>query len=109
MNKTERVEGFYVKLKSNKELQKYARHLGGDMSETVGYYIRFDGTLIPADADLNKEGGFYCFPKHVLDHGQEFLVIDNENTLSTREYNSSKALYDDVLGESATYSAKGVY
>lgn len=102
------VNGFFVKLKELNELREFGRHLGGDFSETLGYYIRMsDGSLIPNDADLNEEGGFHCFPKHILDNGQEYLVIDHPNIITKREYDTAKALYDEV-DEEENRSMKGV-
>lgn len=95
-----------VKLKSLDKLRNFARHTGGDMSETLGYYVRFDGSLIPNDATLNDESGFHAVFKHVLENGEEVLVVDHPNIITKREYEQTKELYEKVEENRST---KGVY
>jgi len=84
-----------VKSKTLKELKKYARHLGGDMNETLHYFIRAsDGSLLKT-LD-SPECTFTAIGLHVLNHNEEFLVVDHPNPISKYEYESTKILYKEI-------------
>lgn len=101
------IEAFTVKLKELKDLKKFARHFGGDMSESMAYVIRHDnGELVDRNANLNDIGSFTHTVKHVLENGQEFLVVDHPNVISKADYERTKALYEEVNEDN--YSMKGV-
>ena len=85
-------ETFKVKLKPLDTLREYGRSLGGDMSEDLSYFIKFDGKLLKSNEQ--PTGGFTCFTKHVLENGEEFLVVDHPNIITKREYEASKILYE---------------
>lgn len=99
------MKSFKVKLKSLKKLKKFAMNNGGDMCETLKYVIKPNGELVENMTDLNKLGSFHTVFKHVLENGEEFLVVDHPNIITKREYEMSKVLYET---ESEEISMKGV-
>ena len=83
-----------VVAKSINKLKKYARHLGGDMSETLHYFIRMDnGELL--ERGENPDTSFTAKGLHVLEHGEEFLVVDRPNPISKQEYEQIKVLFEE--------------
>lgn len=92
-----------VKLKTISELKKFARHLGGDMSETLHYFIKFDGKPIKNTEEPNTS--FHAVGFHVLDHGEEFLVVDHPNPISKQQYDAYRELFKE---EDENRSMKGV-
>jgi len=98
---------FKVKLKSIQKLKKYARHFGGDMSESNAYVLKHNGELVDKRVELNDvEGGFIHVVKHVMENGEEFLVVDHLNIITKVEYERTKALYEEI--KKSEPSMKGV-
>lgn len=94
-----------VKLKAVNELRKFARYLGGDMSEDVHYFIRMSsGDLI--ENEKEPTGSFHAIGFHVLDHGEEFLVVDHPNPISKQQYDTYRALFEE---QDENRSMKGVF
>lgn len=84
-----------VRLKSLNSLRRFARFLGGDMSETVHYFVdMFTKEVLERDEDTDKNIIVKGF--HVLDHGKEFLVVDHPNPISREEYEAIKDLFDNI-------------
>ena len=85
-----------VIMKSLRQLRKYGRNLGGDMNESLTYFIRMsDGSLIKTSE--NADESFIAVSKDVRDNGEEFLVVDHPNPISKREYEATKVLYKEEL------------
>lgn len=89
--------GGYMKviLKSTKTLKKFARYLGGDMSETIHYFIDMF-TKEPLESTEEPDKSFMAKGFHATDHGEEFLVVDHPNPISRDEYERIKALFTEV-------------
>jgi len=65
------------------------------MSETVHYFVdMFTKEVMERNEDTNKN--FIVKGFHVLDHGEEFLVVDHPNPISRQEYEAVKDLFDNV-------------
>jgi len=94
-----------VKLKTANALKRFARYLGGDMSESVTYFIEM-GTNRPMENNESPQNSFHAKSFHALEHGEEFLVVDHPNPISKQEYETFKDLFEIV--EEERRSHKGV-
>ena len=94
-----------VKLKTANMLKRFARYLGGDMSESVTYFVEM-GTNRPMENTEDPQVDFHAHTFHVLDHGEEFLVVDHPNPISKQQYELMKNLFDTVDEGRGSY--KGV-
>lgn len=95
-----------VKLKATHKLKRFARFLGGDMSETVHYFIDMV-TGEPMESNKEPNKSFMAKGFHVCDHEEEFLVVDHPNPISRDEYNKIKELFEELPEERE--SRKGVF
>jgi len=94
-----------VKLKTASALKRFARYLGGDMSESVTYFVEMS-TNRPMDRTEDPDVSFHARSFHVLEHGEEFMVVDHPNPISRQEYETFKDLFEIV--EPVERSHKGV-
>ena len=83
-----------LKVKLNEELVKrYAFHLGGDMSETLGIAVNHSGE--PITYEEFKESGGTVKPIHVLELTEEFLVVEHESPIPVGEYDKFKCFFEE--------------
>ena len=92
-----------VRMKTISQLKRFARHLGGDMSEDIYYFAKSTGNLIENIDDGYKN--FNAVGFHALDHGTEFLVVDHPNPISKQQYEAFRELFTE---EDENRSMKGV-
>jgi len=75
-----------------KLIKQYWFSLGGDMSETMGIAVNHEGEVITYE-EFKKIGGSVK-PIHVLELEDEFLVVNHDNPISNREYETFHNIYN---------------
>jgi hypothetical protein len=99
-----------VRLKTSNLLKRFARYFGRDMSESVTYFIDIK-TGKPIENRINPDTSIFVSSFHVLQHGEEFLVVDHPNPISKDEYEKMKELFSespsDTVNERGSF--KGVF
>jgi hypothetical protein len=75
-------------------LKKYGFHVGGDMSESVGIAVGFDGKILTYQEMKKTSHSVKIF--HVCEEELEYSVSKHDNPIGKREFESFKNLYVEV-------------
>lgn len=96
-----------VKLKTKKQLKKFAKYMGGETSETLYYIIDLKSGK-PVESEPKEDGAYVAKAFNAVNHGEEFLVVDHPNPISRQEYDLIKELFEEQE-KSEDVSYNGVF